>query len=69
VIFDNEAFAAAINQKMFANRCGQNKLAKKLDISVSTMCRIVTHRKDASPNNIATILSWLEIPFEFFVRK
>lgn len=66
-VFDNEGFSAAIHAKAFSERLGQNELARQLGLAPSTICRIVTHRKDPSMVSLAVLLDYLGKRFEDFV--
>lgn len=66
--FDNEQFSRCLNEKLFANHMKQIDLAQKLEIHPSTICRIVSGRKDAGLSHLATLLEWLGHKFEDYVR-
>lgn len=65
--FNNEGFSADIAAKAFHQRIGQNELGREIGLSASTICRIVTHRKDPSMDSLAALLNWLGKKFEDYV--
>ncbi len=66
--FDNEKFAQAVNAKLFRERNGQNEGARAIGVSNSTLCRVVSHRKNPDVASLVKILDWLGMPFEEFVK-
>lgn len=67
-MFDSELFACTLNSKRFAERKTWADVALEAGISQSTISR-VCWRKQCDINTMIKLLSWLDMPFEKFIKE
>ena len=65
---DVEALYAALDSKRRANEASWREIARELDISPSTFSRMAQGRRP-DVDTFATLLSWLGMPAESFMRS